>query len=162
MRSQHTTATDAAIAFAGNPIEDRIQIEKRRAKQDSFLALLGTHGWNKAATLSGCDINDVSRWKRLDSEFADRLKAENETIADSLERIVDDIARGNVEATPSQCQLLQFRLRALKPSVYRERQSVELTGANGGAIQIGEASRARLLLAEWAQNCASPSTEASQ
>ena len=43
--------------------------------------------------------------------------------------------------------MLQFRLRALRPDLYRERASVTLAAAASG--ESGSAGRARLLLAEW-------------
>jgi hypothetical protein len=55
--------------------------------------------------------------------------------------------------------LLIFRLKALRPHLYRDRVSLEHTGAGGGAIKVeqgGDAGRGAQLLEEWAGRLRQP------
>lgn len=134
--------------FSVPPSEELSTIEKRKAKQDVFLTSLASLGWRKACEQAGCHQTDILRWKRTDNNFAERLQNADAEIAANLEAIVDEIARGEREATPVQVQLLQFRLKALKPETYRERSSVQVDQRTTIAMD-GDGARARMLLAEW-------------
>ena len=84
----------------------------------------------------------------MDADFAARLADVDAETAMTLEGIVDGIAKGIVDATPTQMQALQFRLKALRPDIYRERSSVQVDQRTTVSIE-GDSSRARMLLAEW-------------
>ena len=134
--------------FSVPPNEELSAVEKRKARQDAFLTSLASLGWRKACEAADCCQTDVLRWKRTDKNFAERLQIADSEIAASLEAIVDEIARGEREATPVQVQLLQFRLKALKPETYRERSSVQVDQRTTIALD-GDGARAKMLLAEW-------------
>lgn len=136
----------ASLAFesvAHNPT----RMEGRRAKQEAFLANL-SRGWATACEASGANPAEVARWRRSDSEFAERWKEHEVAISAELERIADEIARGEREGTPTQMAALTLRLKALRPDTYRDRSSVQVDQRTTVALE-GEASRARVLLAEW-------------
>jgi HAMP domain-containing protein len=90
----------------------------------------------------------VARWRRTDPQFRAAAAQVNAETADRLERIADAIATGELDGTPTQLQALQFRLRGLRPDVYRERSSVTVDATTRIAAD-GDGGRARLLLAEW-------------
>lgn len=134
--------------FSVPPFEELSAVEKRKSRQDVFLSSLASLGWRKACEEAGCHQTDVLRWKRTDKNFAERLLIADAEIAATLECIVDEIARGEREATPVQVQLLQFRLKALKPETYRDNKSVQIDQRTTLSID-GDGARARMLLAEW-------------
>lgn len=61
---------------------------------------------------------------------------------------MDSIAKGETEGTPTQMVALTLRLKALRPDMYRERSTVQVDQRTTIALE-GDASRARVLLAEW-------------
>ena len=81
-------------------------------------------------------------------EYDKAVAAQHDAIATALEAVCDSIARGEAQATAQQVALLQFRLRALRPEIYRERVAVAAVAQDGDGGG-GEGGRARLLLAEW-------------
>lgn len=125
----------------------------RRDRMARWLEIYATAGWRDACAATGCADADVLRWRRLHPEFREAMEARNDAVALALEEIADGIARGEVQATTPQVQMLQFRLKGLRPDVYRERSSVSVTAA-ATAPGEGDAGRARLLLAEWSATAA--------
>lgn len=123
-------------------------VARTEARKAAFLSALGPRGWR--AALAEAEINDeqVYRWIRLDPAFKAALDDTRHATAVRLEQIADAIASGEIDAAPAQVTLIQFRLRGLKPDVYRDRSSVQVESK----VQIsagGDGSRARTLLAEW-------------
>jgi hypothetical protein len=126
--------------------ESQSRAEWREAKQREWLAAFPLRGWRGACESAGIAEDTPLRWLRLFPAFAEAHRAATADLAHRLESIADEIATGEREATPTQAAMLQFRLRALRPDLYRERASVTLA-AQGGTE--GSGGRARLLLAEW-------------
>jgi hypothetical protein len=132
------------------PEREPTMLAVRREKQRRWLEVYATSGWRAACAEAGCVDRDVLRWRRTDPEFRAACEAQADSVAASLEAVADEIARGTVTATAQQVAMLQFRLRGLRPEVYRERVAVAQVG--GGADDgggDGQGGRARLLLAEW-------------
>ena len=119
-------------------------------QKDAFLAALVEHGWDGACAIAGISTGTPSKW-RTDPNFHARLEALDRDIGDKLERIAEQAISGARQMDRSAMTLLIFRLKALKPAKYRERVSLEHTGANGGAIKVehGENTQGARFLAEW-------------
>ena len=122
---------------------------KREAQQAAWIEAVGPHGWRRACEIAGVGPEQVHRWLRMDPAFAERHAATMVETATRLETIVDAIATGEIDATPAQVTLLQFRLKGLRPEVYRDRASVQVDQRTTLAAAEGDGGRARLLLAEW-------------
>ena len=120
------------------------------AAKEAFLAALPEHGWARACGIAGVATSQPSRWRK-DPEFHARLEALDCEIGDQLEQIADEAIKGQRQMDRSAATLLIFRLKALRPRKYRERTTVEHTGADGGAIKIenGDASAGARMLREW-------------
>lgn len=120
------------------------------AAKEAFLASFVEHGWDGACAIAKISTHTPSRW-RSDPEFHARLEALDRDIGDKLERIAEQAISGARQMDRSAMTLLIFRLKALKPAKYRERVSLEHTGANGGAIKVehGENTQGSRFLAEW-------------
>jgi len=146
MQQTQIPAISAALAFE-HVASEHTRTEGRAARQEAFLANL-KHGWETACKASGASSADVSRWRRTDKDFADKWRDHEFRISEELERIVDAIAKGETEGTPTQMVALTLRLKALRPDMYRERSTVQVDQRTTIALE-GDASRARVLLAEW-------------
>lgn len=133
-------------------VEGSVTLSEKRARLESrwgeWLDAYRRGGWSEAATATGVTDREASAWMARYPEFRAAFDECREATAQRLERIADAIASGETAGTPSQVQMLQFRLRGLKPETYRERASVTLDQRLlvGGT---GDGSRARMLLAEW-------------
>ena len=130
-------------------VEPKVMSVQREGKQARFLAAVGPLGWVRACEDAEATEESVVRWLRMFPEFRALYDATKAETADRLERVVDAIAVGERDATPVQVTMLQFRLKALKPDVYRERASVQVDQRTTLSSDLGEGGRARLLLAEW-------------
>lgn len=137
------------LAGIEGAVEVRTREAIRREKMAAWLEVYAVAGWREACAETGCADGDILRWRRLHPEFKEAMEARNDAVALALEEIADGIARGEVQATTPQVQMLQFRLKGLRPEVYRERTSVDLSARAAGPSGDGDAARARLLLAEW-------------
>jgi hypothetical protein len=123
-----------------------------------WLEAFRERGWNGACRLVGISTATPSNWRRSDARFAAACEAAKDGIADLIERRLDDIALGLADAdtvTKGAVTAAVFRLKALRPQVYRDRVSAELSGPGGGPIPHagigpGDAERARELIAQWA------------
>lgn len=146
-----TTPLSSEILFDAIPrgVEPRELAVKREAQMAEWLDAVGPLGWRAACDAVGVGETQIHRWLRLYPEFAERHRETMQATATRLEAIVDAIAAGEVDATPAQVTLLQFRLRGLRPEVYRERSTVQVDQRTTITADGGEAGRARLLLAEW-------------
>lgn len=149
--------THTEFFFDGLPDEGETETvrEERRRKQAIWLRTMGVRGWNAACEAAGVTDTIVARWRRTDPQFRAAAAQVNAETADRLERIADAIATGELEGTPTQLQALQFRLRGLRPDVYRERASVTVDATTRIAAD-GDGGRARLLLAEWSSPQSAP------
>ena len=132
----------------GPTLEEAGEIESRKL---AFLAALPSLGVTAAAREAGVAEFTPCKWYANDAKFRAAWDALEPLTARRLEAIADAVVNGERELNSSAAQILMFRLKGLRPSVYRERSSVEHTGANGGpiAIENGEASRGAMMLAEW-------------
>lgn len=141
----------ATILFDSLPtsVERPEMADKRERQMAIWLEEVGPHGWRAAAEAAGIGDAQVHRWMRMYPEFAEAHRLTMAATALRLETLVDAIATGEVDATPAQVTLLQFRLKGLKPDVYRERSSVQVDQRTTLSTVAGEGGRARLLLAEW-------------
>ena len=127
--------------------EPRSMVIKREQMQSDWLEAYAAHGWTAASEATGVADATIMRWMRRDEAFRAAHAAAALSTATRLERVVDAIATGEADATAQQVSMLQFRLRALRPEVYRERASLQIDQRT--TLAIGEGGRARLLLAEW-------------
>lgn len=145
-----TDYTHTEFFFDGLPDEGEAESvrEERRRKQGVWLRTVGVSGWRAACEAADVTDGTVARWRRTDAQFRRAADQANAETADRLERIADAIATGEMDGTPTQLQALQFRLRGLRPDVYRERSSVTVDATTRMAAD-GDGGRARLLLAEW-------------
>lgn len=141
----------ATILFDSLPesVEPPAMADKRERQMAVWLDTVGAGGWRAACEAAGVGDAQVHRWMRMYPEFAERHKATSAETATRLEGIVDAIATGEIDATPAQVTLLQFRLKGLRPEVYRDRASVQVDQRTTLSAEVGEGGRARLLLAEW-------------
>lgn len=140
--------TEFLFAETAASVEPTDKRAKRLEKQAIWIEAVGREGWVRACAAAGVDEPMVWRWLRLYPEFAEAYRATREETALRLERVLDGIATGEEEGTPTQMTALQFRLRGLKPDTYRDRSSVSVDSTVRLAAQ-GDGSRARVLLAEW-------------
>lgn len=123
--------------------------QKRERQMAVWLETVGPQGWRAAAEAAGIGDAQVYRWFRMFPDFRAAYENTRDATATRLEGIVDAIATGEVDATPAQVTLLQFRLKGLRPEVYRDRASVQVDQRTTLSAEVGEGGRARLLLAEW-------------
>jgi hypothetical protein len=90
----------------------------------------------------------VLEWISADPELATRCARARELQAEALEEGMADVERdvlaGTVDAKAANVVLSSRRWRAEKlgPRKFGVRQAVELTGADGGPVQISDADRA--------------------
>ena len=90
----------------------------------------------------------VLEWISADQELATRCARARELQAEALEEGMADVERdvlaGKIDAKAANVVLSSRRWRAEKlgPRKFGARQSVELTGAEGGPIQISDTDRA--------------------
>ena len=113
-----------------------------------WLETVGPQGWRAASAAAGVSDEQVFRWARAYPEFREAMAMTSAETALRLERTVDAIATGEIDASPTMLNAAQFRLRGLRPDVYRERASVQVD-ATTRSVGDGDGTRARLLLAEW-------------
>ena len=143
-------AFDACEALHGVRPSDVVRAE-REQERAAWLAAYRRGGWREAEAVTGVQPETVHDWITASPSFRDAFHACREAVADRLERIADGIASGEATATPAQVTMLQFRLRGLRPEVYRERASIQVDQRTTLSAD-GDGSRARLLLAEWGGN----------
>jgi transposase-like protein len=102
----------------------------------------------------GVDVRSLYRWKNTQPEFRQALKAAKESADDRVERSLFEralgyerdevdirVVGGEIVQTPIRkfyppdTTAAIFWLKNRKPEEWRESKAVELTGANGGAVQ---------------------------
>ena len=135
---------------AGRPRKaDAATIE---ACKERWLQEFRTLGWAGACEAAGVAISTPSNWRAIDPAFKAKHDALNPTIADGLERMIEEVLSGKRQMDKVQMTLLIFRLKALRPALYRERWSVEHSGPDGQPIKVetnGNAQRGMDLLNQW-------------
>lgn len=128
-------------------------------KKAAFCAALAATGGNVTRACEAVDVCRMTayRWRQEDPEFADewdRARSigidalEDEALRRAFEGVDVPITyRGEVTGTMREYSdtLAIFLLKGAKPEKYRERVSTELTGANGGPVQLSETERASRL-----------------
>ncbi len=113
------------------------------ARYDIVLDVLRATGqFNSAADRAGIPISALKRWRENDTSFDARCEQAREAYADTLEREADRRAvqgverevfhRGEIIGTKVEYSdpLLMFRLKALRPGVYRENNKIEINSVN--------------------------------
>lgn len=131
------------------PNAERATIE---GQKERWLQEFRTKGWNGACASVGIAISTPSNWRLTDPAFRAKHEALTPLVAEDLERLVEEVIAGRRVLDKVQMTLLIFRLKALKPSLYRERWSVEHSGPDGGSIKVeqtGEAQHGMALLKQW-------------
>lgn len=121
----------------------------RAPKKDSFLeAFAKTGNVSEAAAAAGVGRRTVYDWRSEDEDFATRWDGAEQESHDRLER---EAFRRAAEGTDKPVfqggqqvgtiheysdTLLIFLLKARRPAVYRDNHRVELTGADGGPMEV--------------------------
>lgn len=130
-------------------------------KKAAFCAALVASGGNVARACEAVDVTRMTayRWRQDDKEFAqawDEAKAigldalEDEAVRRAYEGVDKAIVyKGEITDTVKEYSdtLMIFLLKGGKPEKYREKTSMELTGANGGPVQISDTERAAKIAA---------------
>lgn len=122
---------------------------KERELMARFLAAWLAMGWQNA--LAECGMVPIKAATFMaDAHYRRARAAVEEVIADRHEARVDAITDGK-NASAVQLNALMFRLRGLRSARYAG-QRVEVSGPNGGPVQVddGSASRAVEMLARFA------------
>lgn len=87
----------------------------------------------ESALAAGVSLATISRWKMADPEFEAAWHKAYDEFTHTLEAKAERMA---AEATPMSATMLIFMLKARKPNVYRESIRAELTGKDGGPIEV--------------------------
>src|SRR5262249_50824556 len=102
-------------------LPDTIRHPKKRAL---LKAIAECFGVRRACAVAGVHHSTYYEWRHADPEFAEAADGAREHYIEWLEAVADERAtRGR---KPSDTMLI-FRLKALRPDVYRERQVITLT-----------------------------------
>lgn len=130
-----------------------------KEKREEFMAELTQHGnVTKAARAVGITRVYAYQVKAEDTAFAEAWDNAVQEWADMLEGEADRRAfEGTTKGVYYQGilvgeerlysdTLLMFRLKALRPDLYKDRQATELTGKDGGAVQIEQTLEAAAVL----------------
>jgi hypothetical protein len=134
----------------GRPNAD--ERERIEANKERWLQEFRTKGWDGACAAVGVAASTPSNWRLTDPAFRAKHEALTPLVAEDLERLVEECIAGKRTLDKVQMTLLIFRLKALKPSLYRERWSVEHSGPDGGSIKVeqtGEQQHGMTLLRQW-------------
>lgn len=143
-------AQQPARRKAGRPRKE--QAHEIAACKERWLQEFRAHGWRGACEIVGISTHTPSSWRSSDPAFKAKHDALNPTIADGLERMIEEVLSGQRQMDKVQMTLLIFRLKALRPALYRERWSVEHSGPDGQPIKVetnGDQQRGMDLLQQW-------------
>lgn len=129
-------------------------------KEIAFLAALAaTCSVTRACEATGLGRRTAYEWRAADPSFAARWEEAKRIGAEALE---DEAHRRAFEGTDEpvfykgdECGTVRkysdtlaiFLLKGAMPDKYREKTSMELTGANGGPVQISDTERAAKIAA---------------
>jgi len=82
----------------------------------------------------------VSRWAAARPDFAEQCARAREALADfeldRLKRIAEECTEENVNSTRVKLNHYQWRLMKIAPRRYGDRVQTEITGPNGGPMQV--------------------------
>lgn len=82
----------------------------------------------------------VLRWQQQRPEFDAQCVRAREALAEfelhRLKQIAEDCTEENVNATRVKLNHFQWRVMKIAPRIYGDRAQVEVTGANGGPMQV--------------------------
>lgn len=85
-------------------------------------------------------VTTVWRWQNQRPEFANQCALAREALADfelsQLKELANKCTEANVNSTRVKLNHFQWRVMKIAPRIYGERAQVELTGANGGPVQV--------------------------
>lgn len=156
MKSPQPEEQPPARRKPGRPT--KAQAEEMEGLKEKWLAAYRLEGWTAACDLVGVGYSTPSSWKHRDVIFREAFEEAQPAVADRMERLAEEVIQGRREMDRSATLLLIFRLKALRPHMYRDRVSLEHTGAGGGAIKVeqGDAGRGAQLLEEWAGRLRQP------
>ena len=143
-------------------------------KENEFLAALAaTCNVTRACEAAGLGRRTAYEWRESDPEFAARWENARRIGAEALE---DECMRRATEGVEEpvffqgvECGTVRrysdtlaiFLLKGAMPEKYREKASMELTGANGGPVQISDTERAAKIAAILAAAKARKESDAS-
>lgn len=135
---------------AGRPSND--QAAGIAVQKVQWLEAYPRLGWRGACdAVGGISESTPQNWRKIDPVFAAQFNAVQPLIADTLERLMEQVITGQQPMDRVQMTLLIFRLKALRP-MYRDRVALEHTGADGGAIKVenaGDSQRGMQMLTSW-------------
>jgi len=130
--------------------------KSRHVKRDAFLAAYAEVGTvTHAAELAGVSRNSHYMWMQDDPEYPEKFREAEKQACDRLEQEVRRRAVSGVDEPVfyqgKECgtvrkysdTLLIFATKGAMPQKYRENVSMELTGADGGPVEV-EVSSAEL------------------
>jgi hypothetical protein len=124
----------AASRKPGRPTKE--QAEVIEGLKEKWLEAYRQDGWTAACHLVGVSFSTPSWWKHHDVHFREAFEEAQPAVADRMERLAEECIQGTREMDRAAMTLLIFRLKALRPHLYRDRVSLEHTGAGGGAIKV--------------------------
>ena len=105
--------------------------QKTDKKRQVFLRCLENgDSVQNAANVAGVARGTVYRWKQESKDFA---SAWDEALDSGVDRLEDEAYRRAMDGSDT---LLIFLLKSKRPKVYSEKQRLEHSGPDGGAIQI--------------------------
>lgn len=157
MNEPQPTSRPTTKRKPGRPTRE--QAAEMQVLKERWLKEYSLEGWTAACDAVGVDYSTPSRWKHRDVHFREAFEEAQPAVADRMERLAEECILGRREMDRSAMTLLIFRLKALRPHLYRDRVSLEHTGANGGAIKVeqqGDPGRGAQLLEEWAGRLRQP------
>ena len=110
--------------------------EKTSKKRQTFLKCLENgDSVQNAANVAGVARGTVYRWKQESEDFA---TAWDEALDSGVDRLEDEAYRRAMDGSDT---LLIFLLKSKRPKVYSEKQRLEHSGPDGGAIQTQDTTQ---------------------
>lgn len=103
-----------------------------RAREKFLTMLAETCNVTASAEAAGMGRSAAYAWRREDEDFASAWDDALESAADRLEQIAFERAKDGKSD-----RMLEILLKAHRPK-YREKQAVELTGKDGGPVEIDQ------------------------
>lgn len=145
----------ARLRVMGKPKKRRDMCSRRTPEcKVAFLSVLSlTCNIGEACDAIGVCRETVIGWRRYDAEFskewADAMQIGAEVLEDEAKRrafkgVLEDVYhRGEVVGKTRKYSdaLAMFILRGELPEKHRDRKSVELSGANGGPVELSKTER---------------------